>query len=1591
MIGELVTYRLTLTIPEGVTPAAQVVDTLDTGLAFVDVVSVSSSPGVSMATPIGTGTAPANVSIGPPGVGNVVTFNPGAITNANSSAAAETIVVEYRAVVLNVAGNQAGTPLDNSAVLSFTGGSLAAASAAPVAVIEPTFTLTKTAAPASGDANDPITFTITVTSNNGATDTDAFDLSLTDVVPAGMTYVAGSLASPGGTGPVPVLSDAAAPTLTATWASFPRNANRTITFQATINGTVFPNQTITNSVNLTWTSLSGSPGTRSTYNPSSTERTGAGGVNDYTLTATRDVTVTNVAPQKSIVATSEAHTTGNNLAVGEIVRFRLVLRLPETTVQHLQLRDTLPAGLTFLDDGTARAKFVGDGNVSSAAFDGPGANDAPAVPCANLAGSFTLAQAASTASIPSATVDCTLADLNISRLETSEDDAYVSGGTVFFKLGTVTNADNEVPATDNNEFVIVELNALLDNSVAGSNDGGETRTNALQPRRWTGSAMASLGSSVNATALTVREPAIPFSGTANNKTVSPTTGDAGDTVTYTVTFTNQNPAANTTAFEVGLLDTLPAAVALNLGSVAVNLGGCASGLTNASAGNTVDVTLASVPAGCTVTTTYQAVVQSTVNPGQLVTNTARLAYTSLPGPLGTCPNGTTSCVTGAAGTASGERDGSGGINDYAGSDQATFTVLSPGFTKAVVATSEPTTGAAQGNPAVTDLTVGETVTFRMRTVLPEGTTPIVTVTDNLPFAPGVLGVVSAAVTWVGANLTPANSPALVTISDVQLGDGIDDRVVFDFGQVFNTPDGTANASDEIEVEVVAVVVNVPANGAGDLLTNSAVLAYGGGLQASATADVELVEPALNVAKSAAPATGDAGDVITYTMTVEQLPASTADAFDVVVTDTLPANTIWIGNVTPVSGTAPTVDAASFPVVTFSWAQIPESDGPYVFTYQVQLTNAVQPGDILSNSAVAAWSTLPGSDPNERSYTDTASSSVTVTQPGVTKAVVDVGADTTVAETGTAINGTEPDLTIGEQVAYTVTLTLIEGTTSNALVVDDLPVAPGILEVVSSEVVSFGANVSGTGLQPGQAGVASDRNADTRNDRVTFSLGTLTNFPDGVSDADDLVVLRVVAVVPNLPANQGGLDNLTNTAAFSFAGGGLQLGAADVDIVAPLLSVTKTNLVPYGDAGDTITYEVRVAHTGASTADAFEVTLVDALPAGQTTWVSRPLAATRCRSRTSQGCPARWSSATPRCRWPRARTPSATRSPWTSTSSPARPIRTRSPGAGPRCRRAYPATAGPMIASAAPATRPRSRQRAGAGQGRDGDQPRRHRLRLLRTRRLRPGGRGARDLRGHRHLPRGHDQRRRGHRPAPGRRCRSAGGGRRPHRDGGDQHHHHSTGHAGVLGCPARRRARRHRDLLARDRHQHPRRRRRRPRPRGLRDRGAGGQRRRQHQRRQPAEPRLADLRLRATARRRRQRRRGRAAARHHQDHGTGGGRRGDDDRDSDQHRHRAGLRPRHHRHPRRDDLEHGHDHAAGRAAGVRAVRGWGPGRRHGHHGLRPRVGAADLLARARRSGHLLVLGPTRRRQPAAVAGDQHGHQHRGHLAAGRRPRGARPA
>lgn len=607
-IGEMATYTVTLTVPEGVTPNARISDSLQDGLAFTRLISVTPS-------------------------------NPSALTFTNSF------------------GTLPGTQPAN----------------------------------------------VTVANGNLATDTMAFDVLLNDVLPS--VIQSPSIVSATSTGGVLINGTAgtvaigdlqlAGSTLTFNRnIDMPRNSSITIVVEGQLQGGL--GAPIDNFVDVTWTSLDGAVSDRSIHNAASDERAGAGGVDDYTSRGQATIDSPPLV-RKRIMASSESHTVQPQVAVGEIVRYRLVSTLPEGTSRHVILQDSLPAGLRFLNDGTARYAFI---STSGSGITSLGITDIAGLGTAGGRGGSELDIGA----LLSSDVTGLFNDSNISPTVlgagTGDAPLYNSAQSVSFRFGDLANSDND----PDNEYVVVEFNALVANqtenqagfglnnaftvladanldgvpgylSVAiddngnGVRDLGENTVAAIDADNNATTAPNTLAFS-NVASLAVGEPALSI-----DKQAIATTGAI---VTYRVTVTNASGANIAQAFNTRVVDTLDGVnLSLRSGSVsAVAFTGGANGASDNSSGNTLDVAITAMPPGATATFTYQANVLTTPAGTTTVDNAARVTYTSLPGTAGTGDNwtgvaATSSTVPGAAGSASGERtgaDGAGQPNDYAASD-----------------------------------------------------------------------------------------------------------------------------------------------------------------------------------------------------------------------------------------------------------------------------------------------------------------------------------------------------------------------------------------------------------------------------------------------------------------------------------------------------------------------------------------------------------------------------------------------------------------------------------------------------------------------------------------------------------------------------------------------------------------------------------------------------------------------------------------------------------------------------------------------------------------------------------------------------------
>ncbi len=1160
-IGEQVQYQVTITVPEGEASDVSLVDTLDAGLAFVSLDDLTASAALSTDVAGGFAQVLTNAQSALAGPGASATFDFGTLTNADDdNTAPETITLTYTVVVINGGSNDRGDTRNNDAEYTWTAASETSSvsnSAPNVTIVEPTLQITKTANPTSGDADDVITFTIDI-AHTPQSDSDTFDVVLNDTLPAGMTYVPASLTHTAGLAPDTGTLIESSGTITATWTQFALTDTSQIQFQATLDRSVEPGQVLTNTGTITWTSLPGdvtSP--QSTHNGLSTERTGdtsnpGGADNDYTASNGADVTVFQ-QPVKSIVATSESFTgvAGGyeRAAIGEIVRYRLAFRLAEGTATNLQFRDQLPTGMRFLDDGTAKVVFVSDGGITSSTLSGAG-----------------LAVTGDETSVGSIAPTFVLPDSAVSRLTGSDDDTYGSGTDPYFKFGNVTNPDNDT----NQEFVVVEFNAVMEN-IAGNQSINNLTGAATSPavnRTDSFQALVNGTANTNSNSVTVRLAEANLSNLT--KTVNVSGPDAGDTIVYTLAFSNPSTVNTAPAFDVHLLDTLDGDLIFQ--SVAISGSGYVNAVDN-SISPTVDVSIDEVDPGGSVSVQVTAVIVDDAAFGSTIPNSASLTYTSLPGTNGTTTNDTGSSTPGTPGSATGERtgaDGSGGaLNDYADTASLDMSLADPAISKSISATSVSSTGSGQFTPSITDLVIGEEVTFNITVTLPEGDGPV-TVTDKLPAPPdGVLRLLSSQVLSIGGQISGSSlSVGDPGVASDTGSDGLDDQLVFDFGDLHNEPDGVQDSADQITIEVVARLENDALNQNGDLLTNQATLDYGTDTQ-SDSAQVEVVEPGLTITKLADDDTPYLGQTVTYTVTVEHSGSSAADAEDIVISDTIPAGLSYV----PGSASLPAaqVDESGAPTIVFTIPSLALADSSTSFTYQatVDLPPSANVGDVFTNAPSMQWTSISGDDTNERSgaggvndYSDSTSESVTVT-----------GIDLQLFKTDGGITAAP-----GDVIVYTLTVNNVGNADASGVTVSET-VPDNTTFVPASSTPGWSCAGGGT------AGSA-----------CSFSVA------GGVAASGSTDVDFAVQVVDPAPA---GLEQIDNEASVSDDGThGTEPTPSDnadtevtpVDAV-PDLTITKDDGLDIVSPGTTLVFQMTVQNVGDQDATGVEVT--DTIPANTT--------------------------------------------------------------------------------------------------------------------------------------------------------------------------------------------------------------------------------------------------------------------------------------------------------------------------------------------------------------------------------------------------------
>lgn len=273
------------------------------------------------------------------------------------------------------------------------------------------------------------------------------------------------------------------------------------------------------------------------------------------------------------------------------------------------------------------------------------------------------------------------------------------------------------------------------------------------------------------------------------------------------------------------------------------------------------------------------------------------------------------------------------------SDTRTVTIAQPTISQSLFGTNQAFT---PGN----NVTIGEEVTYEFTVTLPEGVTPSLTVTDQLP--PGLQ------VIFVGP-ITGLSVPAPVITPSVPGGCG-GGPVTLTFGAI-NVPDDNNPGNNWFKFQLKARVCNVPGNvgfvGSQNTLSNIATVASGNCQNNSKAVKMTVVEPKLSITKQFTPNLVPPNGTVEIKLVVTN--SGTSPAYDVVVADPLPAATFSI--IPPVVPPAGWVfNNITFTFTSQSGTSIPPN-GTVTFIINATVRNGC---GVLTNTAkITHATTLPG--------------------------------------------------------------------------------------------------------------------------------------------------------------------------------------------------------------------------------------------------------------------------------------------------------------------------------------------------------------------------------------------------------------------------------------------------------------------------------------------------------------------------------------------------------------------------------------------------------------------------------------------------------
>jgi large repetitive protein len=537
-----------------------------------------------------------------------------------------------------------------------------------------------------------------------------------------------------------------------------------------------------------------------------------------------------------------------------------------------------------------------------------------------------------------------------------------------------------------------------------------------------------------------------------------------------------------------------------------------------------------------------------------------------------------------------------------------------------------------GVPGTQNVVVGEELEYQLTTLLPVALLRDFVIRDELP-----AGLRCAEAVAINLNVAPYSAAGFYPGGTITPSCN-DDLVEWNFGNQRLT---NGNGSDRFEFSVsfIAQVNNSNIINDGGLISNGhpatvATAEYRDEVDVLINydygqVDVAVTEPLIELAQAFNHAVADGADTLTVAVTATN--NGTAPAYNLRVLAPLDGTDLsYSGN--PAGSDPPDqIDVSTLgadqPI--FSWtAPNGIAVGASIsFTFDATVADTVQPHQLLETTLEADWTSLPsqstalnssgeiavagsvngmrnGTIPNSgdavNDYETTASASLTVALPSVEK--------------------TDQSLvlvpTIGAHKHYQIILNMAEGVTDTVTLSDSLNAA-GLSYVLASNAefdisYSFSGIASINGVNPSESAFNSVP-VDGSSGVVSWDIGTVATLTE--DDSSRNVIAPAIQIDYYARINndldtdagdqlQNGIEagylNITTAAAETLSDDTLSVTVSEPDLS---LNKTLANVTDGKDpadapvAGDIIEYQLTMMNTGSSNSTAFDINIVDSMPAG----------------------------------------------------------------------------------------------------------------------------------------------------------------------------------------------------------------------------------------------------------------------------------------------------------------------------------------------------------------------------------------------------------